>query len=294
MWSIRHVGTSLTMTPPTSSTSNARSDCSRSAVKTPACSPYVESVDLRSASSKSANRNSPTSGAKTSCAQTFALRGHVGEHRRSVQRAAEPACRRSAPAPRRRRPRAPTVDAVRLARRRSSGRRRWRDPAGRRPSAPRRARRGAPRSASNDARRARRRVAPRCSSARRSEAAGRRPASAAKSRSAVSSTMTPALPPELQDDLLASRRASFMSQPTADEPVKVSSLKRGVGDEAIAGLRGHRQHADAPRRAAPRSCIDVGRGTARSAVSSSPASARWGCRRRWPGQSCAPTGSAGS
>ena len=65
----------------------------------------------------------------------------------------------------------------------------------------------------------------------------------ANSRSADASTITPALPPSSRMIFFRPARF-FMSQPTADEPVKVSSLNRSSVTRRSPVVARHRQHAD--------------------------------------------------
>jgi len=73
--SVRQVGMSLTMIPPTSSSSWASSVRSRSLVKTPHCNPNWLSLICAIASAKSATGKRLTTGAKTSSPQTLASFG---------------------------------------------------------------------------------------------------------------------------------------------------------------------------------------------------------------------------
>src|SRR5918996_6426274 len=73
--SVRQVGTSLTMMPPTSSSSCARSAALREPVKTPHCRPKRLSLMACSASAKESTANRFTTGANASSLQIIASRG---------------------------------------------------------------------------------------------------------------------------------------------------------------------------------------------------------------------------
>ena len=82
--SVRQVGTSLTMIPPTSSSSWASSVWSSDAVKTPHWRPKRLSLIAASASANESTAKRLTTGAKASSEQIIASRRHVDEHRRRV------------------------------------------------------------------------------------------------------------------------------------------------------------------------------------------------------------------
>ena len=67
----------------------------------------------------------------------------------------------------------------------------------------------------------------------------------AQSRSALASTMAPALPPSSSTTGFLPAR-SFMRQPTAGEPVKESSLKRSSCDQSVTQLAIHGQDRHGP------------------------------------------------